>query len=319
VTDGGLLTDIGGTMTIHMFGAVFGLVFSRTVLTDDQKADPREKNSAVYHSDLFAMIGTVFLWMYWPSFNAAPAPNAVQANRAVVTTYFSIISSCVTTFLASYALRREKRFAMVDVQNASLAGGVAIGAIADLDVTPGAAMGIGAIAGLVSVLGYVHVQPRLERSLGLRDTCGVNNLHGMPSFIGAFASMIAVSIANTGNDAAATPAFTRGPNGALVQFAYIGMTIGIAGIGGFVTGLIGRLKIFQPLAADRIFTDQGWWETPTVESPYFHDLRGEVARGLANEVAAVEHEGTKMSDEIDKVAMRLRKLEEGLKELKKGN
>ena len=47
------------------------------------------------------------------------------------------------------------------ILNATLAGGVAIGASADLIVSPGASMGIGLIVGLVSAYGYIYVTPYL--------------------------------------------------------------------------------------------------------------------------------------------------------------
>lgn len=47
--------DIGGSMLIHTFGAYFGLAVS--VMLYRKKASDHPKNSSVYHSDLFAMIG----------------------------------------------------------------------------------------------------------------------------------------------------------------------------------------------------------------------------------------------------------------------
>ena len=55
------------------------------------------------------------------------------------------------------AICRHRKFSMVDVQNATLAGGVAVGSAADLMLEPFGAMLIGSFGGLVSVFGYVYV------------------------------------------------------------------------------------------------------------------------------------------------------------------
>ena len=48
----------------------------------------------------------------------------------------------------------RKRFEIVDIQNATLSGGVAVGAIADLMLQPYGAFVAGTICGVVSTLGY---------------------------------------------------------------------------------------------------------------------------------------------------------------------
>ena len=47
--------DVGGSMLIHTFGAYFGLAVS--IMLYNKKASDHPRNSTVYHSDLFAMIG----------------------------------------------------------------------------------------------------------------------------------------------------------------------------------------------------------------------------------------------------------------------
>lgn len=53
-------------------------------------------------------------------------------------------------------------------------GGVAIGASADMFISPFAAMLVGFAAGTISVFGFVFVQGLLLRKLSLHDTCGVH-------------------------------------------------------------------------------------------------------------------------------------------------
>lgn len=69
----------------------------------------------------FICAGTVFLWMFWPSFNGAMAEGDDQ-HRAVLNTVLSLAASCVFTFAVSGLVGPENKFSMVHVQNASLAG-----------------------------------------------------------------------------------------------------------------------------------------------------------------------------------------------------
>ena len=45
-------------------------------------------------------------------------------------------------------------------------------------MTPGGAVVLGTVAGLVSVYGYVYSTPYLQDKYKIYDTCGVGNLHG---------------------------------------------------------------------------------------------------------------------------------------------
>lgn len=56
--------DVGGSMTIHAFGAVFGLAAS-VWLSPRGGGAGHPKNGASHASDLTAMLGTLFLFIYW--------------------------------------------------------------------------------------------------------------------------------------------------------------------------------------------------------------------------------------------------------------
>lgn len=151
------IADIGGSMVIHTFGAFFGLAASYALTPE--KAKGNKDNSAIYHSDLFSMIGTIFLWMYWPSFNGALSTGNAQM-RCIINTVLSLTASCVFAFIFSQFWRKERAFNMVDIQNATLAGGVAIGSAADMVLHPAFALLVGAVAGTISVLGFSKIQGR---------------------------------------------------------------------------------------------------------------------------------------------------------------
>lgn len=188
--------DMGGSMFVHTFGAYFGLAVSWAMTRPAKSAANAARNSSDRTSDMFAMIGTLFLWMFWPSFNGALAPP-IQQNRVVVNTVLALSASCVSAFFTDAFLRKKRgKFDMVSIQNATLAGGVAVGSASDLVIGPWGALTTGMAAGLLSVVGYTYIQPYLARTIGLDDTCGVHNLHGMPGVMGGIAGII--SAASTG-------------------------------------------------------------------------------------------------------------------------
>lgn len=91
--------------------------------------------------------------MYWPSFNSAELEGDDQ-QRAVINTYLSLASCCVTAFAISAAFTPNHKFDMVHIQNSTLAGGVAVGTVANLMIQPYGALILGSVAAVLSVFGY---------------------------------------------------------------------------------------------------------------------------------------------------------------------
>merc|ERR1719230_2089540 len=77
--------DMGGSMYVHTFGAYFGLGVAYMVTRKKNVEKAEENFGSSKQSDMFAMIGTLFLWMFWPSFNGALA-SGNQQHRVVIST-----------------------------------------------------------------------------------------------------------------------------------------------------------------------------------------------------------------------------------------
>ncbi|MCC8996700.1 MAG: ammonium transporter [Nitrosomonas sp.] len=206
--------DTAGSIVIHAFGAYFGLSMSIVLTTDYQRSKPIESD---HTSDRFAMLGSMVLWLFWPSFATALVPLE-NMPQTVTNTLLALSGATLATYFLSSKLHHGKT-SMVDMANAALAGGVAIGSVCDV-VSPIGAFGIGLLAGTVSVLGYVFLQPLLESKFKIVDTCGVHNLHGMPGLLGGFSAFLVV------------------PDVAVAQFNGIVITMFLAIVGGLIAGAI---------------------------------------------------------------------------------
>ncbi|XP_063869469.1 ammonium transporter Rh type B-like [Scylla paramamosain] len=275
--------DMGDSMFVHVFGAYFGLAASLMLYRRDVST---EKEGSSYQSDMYAMIGTVFLWLYWPSFNAGAAPGDDQ-HRGIINTYISLIACCVTTFALSSVLDKNKKFDMVHVQNSTLAGGVAVGTAADLMIHPWGAALLGILAALISVSGYVYITPLLASRLRIHDTCGVHNLHGLPGILAAIAGAVAAALASEATygpslyeifpariPVEGSPELARlqealpgleggsgltGSSQALFQLLTLVVTLVISIAGGIVSGFILRLSPLSVLKTEELYEDEKWW------------------------------------------------------------
>nr|AGA93878.1 RhAG [Porichthys notatus] len=243
--------DVGASMIIHAYGAYFGLAVSRVLYRPALRNGDKNEGS-VYHSDMFAMIGTVFLWMFWPSFNSAIAEPGITQLTAVLNTYLSLAACVLSAYAISSLVEHKGKLDMVHVQNATLAGGVAVGTCADMNIGPYGAMLIGLLAGIISTLGFKYLNPILASSLGIHDTCGVHNLHGMPGILGGLAGIVAVALGKKEGQAS-------------MQAAALASSLGFALVGGAITGLIMKLPFWGQPPDQNCFDDSLYWEVPEDE------------------------------------------------------
>lgn len=206
--------DSAGSIVIHAFGAYFGLAASIMLTTERQRSRPIESDPT---SDRFAMLGSMVLWLFWPSFATAIVPFE-EMPQTIVNTVLALSGATLATYFLSTRFHKGKT-SMVDMANATLAGGVSIGSTCNL-VSPGGAFAIGLLAGALSVVGFVFIQPLLESRIKLIDTCGVHNLHGMPGLLGGLCAIVVV------------------PTVVGVQLTGIGLTLVIALAGGGIAGML---------------------------------------------------------------------------------
>jgi len=221
VTGGGFgmvksgFADTGGSIVIHAFGALFGLGVIKTMTTSSEFTKPIETDAS---SDRFSMLGSMVLWIFWPSFCAAlVAPEMLP--RTIVNVVLALCGATVATYFASILLRKGK-ISIADIANASLAGGVAIGSTCDHANHPTAFL-IGLLAGVISTFGFAVIQGKLQSKLKCIDTCGVLNLHGWPGLMGGLAAVFVVDGINKAN-----------------QLKGIAVTIIVALAAGYITGKI---------------------------------------------------------------------------------
>lgn len=254
------ISDIGGSITIHMFGAYFGLTVA--MMTKRKDADKNPNNASNYISNLIAMVGTLFLWMYWPSFNGALSSGNAQ-QRIIINTLLSLCGSCVMVFLLT-PFFREGKIHMENVLNATLAGGVIIGATADMIIYPYVAFIIGCGAGTISLIGFEVIGPFLNRTIGLQDTCGVHSLHGIPGLLGGIISAIISGTATKENYGETLeflfPEVAKGRTCSVqggYQLAAIAVSLSLAIVSGIITGLVLNLPIFERI--ESLFDDGVKW------------------------------------------------------------
>lgn len=125
-------------------------------------------------------LGTLFLWMFWPSFNSAITDHGDGQHRAAINTYLALASTVLTTVAISSLFQKHGKLDMVlalihlsclrngslclttylpqvHIQNSTLAGGVAVGTAAEFMLMPYGSLIVGFCCGIISTLGYIYL------------------------------------------------------------------------------------------------------------------------------------------------------------------
>ncbi|NXS69547.1 RHBGB protein, partial [Pandion haliaetus] len=235
--------DSGGSLTVHTFGAYFGLMVSR--ILHQPHVDKRNKQQDTGNQpDVFAVVGTIYLWIFWPSFTS---PTTVRDNAepwAVLNSYFSLAASTLATFVLLPVLHEEGTLRMVQIQDATLAGAAMMAMAGEMLVTPFGALVAGFLAGLIPPLGFRFLTPILCSRLKTQDTCGIHNVHGLPGILGALLGTLLTALATAdaygGRLELVFPLVAQGSrtatDQALCQLCALPITLLLATLGGSFTG-----------------------------------------------------------------------------------
>ncbi|DAA31758.1 TPA: ammonium transporter Rh type B [Bos taurus] len=213
--------DAGGSMTIHTFGAYFGLILSRVLYRPQLE---KHRQGSVYHSDLFAMIGTIFLWIFWPSFNSAPTALGDGQHRTALNTYYSLTASTLSTFALSALVGGDGRLDMPILES-------------KLKVQD--TCGVHNLHGMPGVLGALL--GGLVAGLATREAYG----DGLESVFPLIAE---------GQRSATSQA--------MHQLFGLFVTLTFASVGGGLGGLLLRLPILDSPPDSQCYEDQIYWEVP---------------------------------------------------------
>lgn len=151
--------------------------------------DKRAYDEPMYtttHSITFVWLASMLLWILWPSFvtSLIPADSPADVTWATMTCYMSGIGSIISTYAVCMILQTKVNPLVYTY--AMLGGPVAIGAPL-LQVGPWFALFLGLVAGAVSAICFIYLQPVFTKKIGAMDVMGVHNLHGICGWIGVIA------------------------------------------------------------------------------------------------------------------------------------
>ena len=195
--------DIGGTLTVHLYGALFGGIFSFiSFLSNSEKERIRYSRhlGTNYNSNVFALFGSLFLISYWPAFNTCLLDDDLTRKvdkvdirpkyEGMINTYLAIIGSIIGTFISSPLVNNGK-LVLEDIINSSFAGGIAIGGCCHLIPHYFVSIIFGVFAGALTCF-LCNILSQKFKFNGYHDTANAAYYHGIPGILGGIFTTIFV-------------------------------------------------------------------------------------------------------------------------------
>lgn len=283
------IIDIGGTLTVHLYGAIFGGVFSFLSFYSRSERDRIRKNRHYgrnYNSNIFSLFGTLILISYWPAFNTCLLKEDLEIIEeennsrlikydGMINTYLAIIGSIIGTFMMS-PLYNKGKFIFEDITNSCFSGGIVVGGCCHIIKHYWISILLGFFTGGLTTF-LKNLLSDKFRFDGYHDTTNALYYHGIPGLIGGiFTTIFVGNMTRFVTDKSKNNVYQfigtflsyydnydyKGdiyfPNYAGVHFAAIFVTIGIALACGFLAGF--AIKFCNCNIALRYFNDYEFFD-----------------------------------------------------------
>ncbi|XP_066960706.1 ammonium transporter Rh type A-like isoform X1 [Macrobrachium rosenbergii] len=289
--------DMGGSVSFHLFSAVFGVAVS-VVLRINAK-ESSSKLNFTKTSQLVAYLGSAYLVAFLPSVWASRLIGD-DLHRATINVVLATFSASVMAFPASSIAHSRRKFSISDIQCGLVSGFVAVGAVANVMIQPYGALLLGGFGSASCIFARHSIRTYLKSRFGVHDVSCAGVSHGVGGLVGGLAGAVMALVAAenglygnsvyqlypamspvAGSDELAEVKknlIVKAGDGRspLSQFSYqllhLIVTTCVAAAGGTVTGLLLRLPFLENLTQDDLFSDSRFWQCPA-RPPTAHHKR----------------------------------------------
>ena len=170
--------DFAGSTVVHLTGATAGLAGLLLLGPRIGKYEKKGRSNAIPgHNMPLAQLGVLILWFGWFGFNPGSTLNATNLHFAdvAVVTNLAAAAGAVTALATVYAITRTMDVGMIG--NGAIAALVAITAPSGY-VEPWAGIVIGAVAGVIVVVGVLAIDKYLDDPVGALPAHGLAGIWG---------------------------------------------------------------------------------------------------------------------------------------------